>query len=70
MEIILLLFYVCKYHPSAPIVAILALLLFNDLLQILFELTTFMSEPPFVVCVIGITGSTFFRLASCTPCPS
>lgn len=64
-ELILLLVYACKFHPSAPIVAILALLLFNDFFQLLFELATFVNEPPFVLCLISITGSTFFRLASC-----
>lgn len=64
-ELILLLVYACKYHPSAPIVAILALLLFNDFFQLLFELATFINEPPFVLCLISITGSSFFRLASC-----
>lgn len=42
-ELILLLVYACKYHPSAPIVAILGLLLFNDFFQLVFELATFIN---------------------------
>jgi hypothetical protein len=64
--LILLLVYFCKFHPSAPIVGILGLLLFNDMLQILFELPAFIDQPPELVCLVSITGSTFFRLASCT----
>lgn len=32
----LLVIYRCKYHPAAPIVGILGLLLFNDMLQMIF----------------------------------
>lgn len=44
--LVLLIVYRCKYHPSAPIIAILGLLLFNDMLQIGFELATYLSSPP------------------------
>ena len=63
--LLLLLLYRFKYHPAAPIVAILGLLLLNDMLQLTFELATYMTEPPEVVCLVSVTGTTFFRLASC-----
>lgn len=62
----LLIVYRCKYHPAAPIVAILGLLLFNDMLQIAFELATYLTNPPEVICLVSVVGTTFFRLASCT----
>lgn len=66
----LLVVYRWKYHPAAPIVAILGLLLFNDMLQLLFELATYVSDPLEVVCLVSIVGTTFFRLASCTRRPT
>lgn len=62
----LLVIYRCKYHPAAPIVGILGLLLFNDMLQMIFELATYMTDPPEIVCLVSVVGTTFFRLASCT----
>jgi hypothetical protein len=62
----LLIVYRCKYYPSAPIVAILGLLLFNDMLQIAFELPTYLTNPLEVLCLTSVVGTTFFRLASCT----
>lgn len=64
--IALLIVYRCKYHPAAPIVAILGLLLFNDMLQIVFELATYLTDPPEIICLVSVVGTTFFRLASCT----
>lgn len=56
--------YGIKFHPSAPIVAILMLLIFNDLLLSLFEIPTFLDSMPNGLCLAGIIGTTFFRLAS------
>lgn len=64
--LLLLVYYACKYRPSAPIVAILALLLFNDFLQTIFELPTYLAKPPNILCLTSIVGTTFFRLAAST----
>jgi hypothetical protein len=68
--LVLLAVYWCKYHPAAPIVGILGLLLFNDMLQLAFELATYMTDPPELVCLVSVVGTTFFRLASCTRPPT
>lgn len=63
---ILLIIYSCKFYPSVPITGILALLIFNDLLQLIFEMGSYFQQPPVVICIVSIIGTTFFRLAACT----
>jgi hypothetical protein len=63
----LLLIYACKFYPSVPITGILALLIFNDLLQIIFEMGSYFQQPPVLICIVSIIGTTFFRLAACMP---
>jgi hypothetical protein len=64
LSLTLLLIYRIRFYPSAPIVSILTLLLFNDFFQILFELPTYFAASVDVVCLISTIGTTFFRLAS------
>ena len=56
--------YIFKFHPSAPIVGILMLLIINDFLLSLFEIPTFLGSMPNGLCLAGIIGTTFFRLAA------
>lgn len=64
---VLLVIYACKFYPSVPITGILSLLIFNDLLQLIFEMGSYFQQPPVVLCIVSIIGTTFFRLAACTP---
>jgi hypothetical protein len=65
----LLLIYSCKFYPSVPITGILALLIFNDLLQLIFEMGSYFQQPPVLICIVSIIGTTFFRLAACKNLP-
>lgn len=62
---ILLFAYRLKFQDAPPIVAILGLLLFNQLLMLLFEIPGYYSNLPNWVCLVSIMGTTFFRLAQC-----
>ena len=62
---ILLLIYRIGYYNSPPIVAILAALLFNEMLSLVCQLPSLVSEVPNWLCLASIVGTTFFRLGSC-----
>lgn len=62
----LLVAFRIRFYDSPPIVAILALLLLNSFLEMVFELPGYFENTPNSVCLVSITGVTFFRLASCT----
>lgn len=61
----LLLIYRFRLKQTPPILAILGLLLFNDIAELIFQLPAYFSNIPNVVCLISLMGTTFFRLATC-----
>lgn len=63
---VILLVYQFKFNDSPPIVSILALLLFNQLVMLLFEIPGYFAYIPNWVCLTSIVGTTFFRLAQCS----
>lgn len=65
-----LVVYRAKYYPSAAILSILGLLLFNDLLQTVCELPSYLSAPPNALCLASVIGTTFFRLSASTAPPT
>ncbi len=64
--LILLLVYRFCLRQAPPIVAILALLLFNDIAELSFQLAAYLENINNAVCLVSVIGTTFFRLASCT----
>lgn len=64
--LVLLLLYRFQFYDSPAIIAILALLLLNEFLMLLFEIPGYFSNLPNWTCLVSITGTTFFRLAQCT----